>query len=280
MARLPLPPNPPACLPLNDEDYARLRRTYGPSLWTSPLRGCPTCGDRRWFRARNRLDGEIVEYDCDCEQQWLLHMWLLNAGIGTAYQRLSLNDVATIPSRVMTEVLGYLDPDTLGFNLRLGRGLLLWSKTHGTGKTMLSVIALKGVLSLGYDGYFTTFADLYDMYQSTWRDAEQKAWFDRRVRNVAFLVIDDIGKEGAQRSQDVKESMTDSVIRARNAAALPTIITTNFSPGEVDQGYGVASLLSGTLNVIEVDGTDYRKFYRECADRDVVDRIDRPIVML
>jgi hypothetical protein len=25
---------------------------------------------------------------CDCKEQWILHLWMLNAGIGLAYQRL------------------------------------------------------------------------------------------------------------------------------------------------------------------------------------------------
>ena len=121
---------------------------------------------------------------------------------------------------------------------------------------------------------------MLDMYQSTWRDKEEKAWFDRRVRNVQFLVIDDIGKEGPQRSRDVSESMVDAVIRARNAASLPTIITTNLSPEEVDQGYSVASLLAGTVKPVHVVGQDYRQVQREQADQDVVDDVYRPVVMV
>ena len=284
MARLSLPPNPDACLPLDDESFHRLKRQHGESLWGRP-HPCKTCGDRGSFQQRLSSDrrpfpfgSPIVTVECNCEQQWLLHLWLLNAGIGLSYQRLSLSDVPSERLAFVMEALTYMD--RIEGNLRLGLGLMLWSELRGTGKTLVATLALKKALALGYDGYFTTFPDMLDMYQSTWRDKEEKAWFDRRVRNVQFLVIDDIGKEGPQRSRDVSESMVDAVIRARNAASLPTIITTNLSPEEVDQGYSVASLLAGTVKPVHVVGQDYRQVQREQADQDVVDDVYRPVVMV
>lgn len=274
-ARLSLPPNPEACLPLYDEDFARLKRRDD-QLWRNP-HPCKTCGDKGWFR-RREPDGSIAEYDCPCEEQWLLHLWLLNAGIGMAYQRLSLRDVPSERTKSVYAALQYIDQ--IEANLHLGRGLVLWSELKGTGKTLSATLVLKSVLEAGYDGFFTTFPDMLDMYQSTWRDKEERAWFDRRVRNVQFLVIDDIGKEGQQRSRDVSESMVDLVLRARNAAALPTIITTNRTPEEMDQGYSVASLLSGTFQAVEINGADYRDIQNDEAKRDASDGVRRPVVML
>jgi hypothetical protein len=278
MAHLSLPPNPSACLPLNDEDFTRLRQQHGTSLWSTPLKGCKTCMDQRWFAVRAK--DEVVLYDCDCEEQWLLYMWLLNAGIGLTYQRLGLLDCEAVNPRAMDQVIAYLEPSRIGRNLNLGLGMMLWSEGRGTGKSLLSTIVLKKVLEMGYDGYFTTFTDMLDMYQSSWRDPEQRKWFDRKVRNVSFLVVDDIGKEGKQRSMDGKESMIDAVIRARNAAALPTIITTNWTPEEIGQGYSVLSLLSGSVEFIEVTGEDYRKSFRRQSIKDAEDGISRPVVMV
>lgn len=271
-------------MPLSDEDFARLVAQHGTSLWRTPEKGCRTCGDQRWFRTR--LGKKIVEYDCDCEQQWLLYMWLLNAGIGISYQRLSLLDCDPIDHAAMDTVVEYLDPDRVKHNLNLGLGMVLWSEVRGTGKSLLASMMLKRVMELGYDGYFTTFSDMLDMYASSWRDPEQKRWFDRRVRNVSFLVIDDIGRENESRgegkdehSMGMKDAMVDAVIRARNAAALPTIITTNFTPEKVGRRYDVVSLLSGSAKFVEVSGPDYRQTaYRE-AEQDSIDGLYRPVVM-
>lgn len=290
MARLSLDDNPDACLPLDDESFYRLKRQYGESLWARP-HPCQTCDDRGWFK-RREPDGSIAEYDCDCEAQWVLHLWLLNAGIGKAYQRLSLRDVPDERLKSVTEALDYIGH--IEGNLRLGLGLMLWSELRGTGKTLVATLALKRVLAAGYDGYFTTFSDMLDMYASSWRDKEEKRWFDQRVRNVQFLVIDDIGKENEARRRKASETggnsnehslgmieaMVDAVVRARNAAALPTIITTNLTPKEIDQGYSVASLLAGTVKPVHVIGRDYRQGQHEESERDVIDGIRRPVVMV
>lgn len=285
MARLSLPSNPPACLPLSDEDFARLRAQHGTSLWSTPRKHCQTCLDERWFARRNAA-GEIDLYDCDCEEQWLLYMWLLNAGIGIAYQRLALNDCTSVNPAALDAVIEYLGEDRIKSNLNLGIGLVLWSKTRGTGKSLLATILLKRVLEMGYSGYFTTFPDMLDMYQSSWRDPEQKRWFDRKVRNVSFLVIDDIGRENEARgaakeehSMGMKDAMVDAVIRARNAAALPTIITTNYTPERMGKTYDVVSLLSGAAMPIEVTGADYRETFLADNVRDAEANIRRPVVM-
>jgi hypothetical protein len=274
--RATLTPNPEKCLPIPDDDMMRLRATYGSSLWSNPETQCKTCDKRGWFRFR-RESGEIIEVECDCTEQWLLHLWLLNAGIGLAYQRLGMRDVVAVPKSVQEKFADYLDKDHIAANLHLGRGLMLWSPDRGTGKSLLATLALKSVMELGYDGYFTTFPDLIDTYTATWRDQDQKRWFDRRVRNAGFLVIDDIGRE--YRNAEMTESMIDGVIRARAAAARPTIVTTNLKPEDLQSGYGhnVLSLLSGSLAYVEVRGTDYRKTYESSLADDVRDGVSRPV---
>lgn len=264
-------------MPIGDDDFARLKSLYGSSLWSSPKQ-CKTCGGKRVFKRRDP-DG-IHEYECPCEEQWMLHLWLLNAGIGLAYQRLGLSDVKAVKKDPLMAFYSYLDPEALERSLRLGRGLMLWSGDKGTGKSLLANLALKRVMESGYDGYYTTFTDMVDTYQSTWRDDDQRRWFDRRVRNAGFLVIDDIGRE--HRNTQVIESMFDAVMRGRGTASMPTIITTNLSPEEIQHGYGpnVLSLLTGSMTHVEVQGLDYRNTYREMLDQDAADGVDRPVVML
>lgn len=278
MELLTLPKPPDACIPISDEDFVRLKAMHGNTLWTDPER-CLTCLGKRQFNRRH-ADGSIHAYKCECEEQWLLYLWMINAGIGLAYQRLGLADTTAINEAAQVKIWDYLSADRLPYNLSLGQGIMLWSPDRGTGKSLMATLALKSVLLAGYSGYMTTFNDMLDLYQSTWRDDDQKRWFDRRVRNTSFLVIDDIGREN--RSANVTESMFDSVIRARNAAALPTIITTNLKPEEVQQGYGhnVLSLLSGSLVSVEVKGSDYRKIEIQRAQEDVIAKVSRPVVVL
>jgi DNA replication protein DnaC len=98
------------------------------------------------------------------------------------------------------------------------------------------------------------------------------------VRNVDVLAMDDMGKENKGRI-DVVEDMVDRIIRARVSDAAPTIITSNRSPQEIQQGYGVyaMSLLSESADFIEIPGADYRPVRRELSRQEADLGLARPI---
>jgi DNA replication protein DnaC len=260
-----LPPLPPTIRPLSDPEYDRLREAE-PGLWSDPRQSCLTCRATKVF-----LNQKGQETACDCMAQWSLHRYLLNAGIGTAYQRLGWDDAEGVPGKSQMEVLEYCDRADQYVNV--GLGLVLTGQT-GTGKTLLAILLLKRLLADGYDGYFTQFNLMLDSYTTSWRNEEEYRWFTRRVRNAAVLVVDDIGKEAKGR-ENVTGSMFDTVIRSRVASARPTIITTNYTMAEMRQGYGgaVMSLLAESSKVHEVTGPDYR----ETAKRRLLDDIDKHV---
>jgi DNA replication protein DnaC len=265
-----LPPNPKACRLLTDNEMDRLRST-GLTHWRNP-EDCLTCGGAKVFKAPGG-----VETECDCVAQWILYHWMLNAGINNEYQRLSWDDMEAVDGTALMTVLEYAD--NLEYNLRIGRGLILWAASPGTGKTLLASALLKKILANGYDGYFTQFNEMLDIFTAGWRDEAERAWFIRRVRNTPILVVDDIGKEHKGR-MEVAESMFDMVMRHRVASGLPTIITTNLTPDDIKAGYGmfVMSLLSEQCEQVEVPGTDYRDKKAESNRVAARDGIVRPFV--
>ena len=270
-----LRPNPPACLPISPVDMERLQSQHA-NLWRTPTKGCLTCNDQRTFRARE--GGQIVEYECDCTSQWLLHYWLLNAGIALGYQRLAASDVVTVAPQARDQVLDYAaDLESM---IRYGRGLILLSPDRGTGKTMIAALTLKRALASGHDGYLTTFNQLLDRYQRTWRDDDEQRWFARRVRNATLLVIDDVGRENSGR-RGVAEGMFDDIIRARVADQRPTIITTNYTAEQIQQDYSAnaMSLLTECSTFVRMDGPDYRLIMNERIAQDVLDGVVRPLVI-
>ena len=261
---LQLPPLPKGYRTLTDPEVDRLRKQT-PDLWANPHKTCITCNKQPTFQAR--YQGQVVEMTCDCVNQWKLNRWLLNAGVDTQYQRLCWEDAAGIKGEVQAAVLAYVDRATQ--NMSQGHGLTLWSPNTGTGKTMLASLILKTLLAAGVDGYFTQFNEMLDFFTATWRDADERAWFTRKVRNAGVLVVDDIGRENKGRDS-VSEAMFDTVIRARVAASRPTIITTNYTPDQLRSGYGenVLSLLSEVNIGVEVSGMNYRptKYTQTAAD--------------
>lgn len=267
-----LPPIPPTVRILSDEESDRLKR-LNPGLWADPETKCLTCFKKGAFKARS---GDQVE--CNCAEQWVLHRFLLNAGIGLHYQRLDWDDLdPQVSAAIQVAVLEYADSAQQFINAGLG---MIISGTPGTGKTLLAVLLLKALLKQGYDGYFTQFNQMLDDYSSGWRDRSDKDWFLRRVTNAGVLVIDDIGRESKGR-ENVTTPMFDQVIRSRVANARPTIITTNFTKEEMQSGYGpnVMSLLAERSIDHTLNGLDYRPRANERTVDEIKSGVARPMAL-
>lgn len=241
---------------LSDVESARLQRLF-PHLPASPA-SCPTCRGATRYAKKTATGHEMV--DCDCRTQWKLHRYLLHCGVPDKYMRYTWADteglLADNPS-ALTTVSDYAIEHEI--HLALGRSLILHGSQAGTGKTLLSLLLLKRLLSLGYDGFFTTFPDFLDYWTGGWRDEDEKSWFVRRIRNAEFLVIDDIGKEMRGRFQ-VAEASLDAVVRSRVANLLPTIITMNLTVEELAHDYSpyILSLAQESSTIIEMRGNGYR----------------------
>lgn len=266
-------PLPPAIQTLSTENTERLRKRY-PDLQMS-LAGCRTCQGTRRYRIRT---GEtITENECDCESQFKLHRALLNAGIDLHYQRLSWTDCVAIPASAEGCALDYYDHASGYAASGIG---LLFHGAKGTGKTLLITLLMKMLLGGGFDVQFITFQELIDTYTQSWRDAEEKAWFEKRVRNAGILGIDDVGRESKGR-MEIVESMFDHIVRARVSASRPTLITTNRSLEELRTFYrsNVVSLLDESSIKHEFTGDDFRPTLNVRKIADARAGIVRPITL-
>lgn len=253
-----LEPNPEAVRPLPTEDYERLKAQHA-DLWLTP-NTCLTCDKKGTFRTL--VNGEEVMMKCDCTQQWILHLWLLNAGIGLGYQRLGWDDIKTVSPEVMVKIADYLQYGKEYANI--GHGLTLLSSSRGTGKTLLVTLMLRRLASQGIDSFFCTFSQLINFHTAGWRDAEARRWFERRVINVPVLGIDDVGKENSNRGE-VVSSLVDEILRTRIQHSRVTFPTSNLTVDEMGERYysDVIELFSGSNETIEVTGQSYRPVYQE-----------------
>lgn len=272
-----LPDLPDGIRILTNEESERLR-AFHPKAPAHP-KNCPTCEGTRRFRwylpegERLELADEngVVEYQCECEDQLILHRYLLWSGIGTAYQRLRWRDASGTEQGAISAAQSWLS-DADG-NVRQGFGMLM-TGNKGSGKTLLSLLMLKRLLAMGYDGYFTTFSDLITMLLKGWRSDAEMRWYHAMCRNATVLVVDDVGREVKQRRMVKTEERTgmvdydtasaefalESVLRHRIAMALPTIITTNLTVEQMRQHYGdhLKSLLTESTQQYQFVGSDFR----------------------
>jgi DNA replication protein DnaC len=271
---LELPPLPRAVRVLDTAETVRLRAMY--SDLPKGVTDCVTCKGALKFRWLGP-DGQPADYACRCEDQFLLHRYLLNAGIEKHYQRLAWDDATGVAADVLDVVNDYVEH--VDAYMQNGLGLVLWGK-FGTGKTMISSLLLKEALAKGVDGYFATFHILLDLFTAGWERDEHKRWFDHRIRNAGLLVIDDIGREYQGRNA-VAESVLDHVLRTRVSADRPTIITSNKTPDELGTLYSgnAVSLLSESSIVHEFRGADHRPEHRQRKIFEAKNRLTRPITV-
>ena len=85
--------------------------------------------------------------------------------------------------------------------------------------------------------------------------------YEERIRDVDFLMIDDVGKEMRVSKNGLTEMVFDNLIRYRSFRNKPMILTTNSDIESVENVYGksIVSLLYGKFIPIRVVGEDYRK---------------------
>lgn len=271
-SRAQLPPLPTTIGTLNNADAADLNRRRPDTIHTPAQ--CKTCGGDRvflWYADLHSRDDDVVEYDCPCVDQYLLLRWLSHCGVYESYARLGWADLISPDPKVVEQITEYVDHR----QAYLARGLgLVLTGPRGTGKTMLSNLLLKDLISHGVDCYATTFGDLIQNFASGFGRSETKPereWFERRVRNAKVLLIDDLGREKKQQQRvdergqtkvttDLAENTLESVIRYRVGCNMPTLMTTNLTEQEVAMGYGghTMSLLTEKSIFLTVPGADYR----------------------
>lgn len=246
-----LSPLPAGIRTLTDEEADRLRAEHD-DLPVTP-KHCLICGGTGSFLW---LDGdEIAEWKCNCIDQYILHRYFLHAGIGLHYQRLSWADVRSDHPAIPV-IREYIDNSD--YYVRTGIGFLFYGP-NGTGKTMFAVLLLKALLAQGHDGYFATLRSILTALTGTFRNDDKAEWFHRRIRNAGFLVIDEVGKEQA-RDKDWTADTLEDIVRHRVAHARPTILTTNYSLGQVEHyGPSLVSLLSERSKHYEFGGEDFRR---------------------
>ena len=253
---------------LSDEESSRLYRNH-PQLGRSYETYCPTCDKTGTYLWR----GEV--HNCDCEQQLQLHKHYLAAGIGLTYQRLDWDDYLG-PTKILDGVMKYLELR----NQFLKRGMgLYFPGTPGTGKTMLTNLVLKELVKDGRRCFAATFAQTVEMFTAGWSDKADKEYFQRKFINSEVLLLDDLGKELRGTRIALAETTFDAILRQRVEAGRATILPTNLTPEDLEEGYGapILSLLREKSLEVVFDGDDFRSRAREREVDEVLAGEMRPI---
>ena len=111
----------------------------------------------------------------------------------------------------------------------------------------------------GWDARLVTAKALLDAVKAEWDGGERGTIY--RAERYRLLALDDLGVE--RPTEWAMETIT-GLIDARVASGLPTIVTSNFSLGELRDRWGgmpgmrIASRLGGACERIQMGGGDRR----------------------
>lgn len=139
-----------------------------------------------------------------------------------------------------------------------GNGLILLGPV-GTGKTSLAISILRKAIDKGYNGYLISMMSLLDTLLSLSKgETSDYIRFENRIRNTPLLVLDDFGAEYENKWVANK---VDSIIADRVESCKATIITTNLTMKQIQQGYDsrIYDRLKGSSFVLLLRGESKRK---------------------
>jgi DNA replication protein DnaC len=113
-------------------------------------------------------------------------------------------------------------------------GWLVLSGPSGCGKTHLAAAIANRQIELGNEAFFAIVPDLLDHLRATFGPGSDVTYDElfEAIRNAPLLVLDDLG---AQSETSWAQEKMFQVLNHRFNAELPTVITTNYAIGELDE---------------------------------------------
>lgn len=136
----------------------------------------------------------------------------------------------------------------------------------GLGKTHLSLAIANVAINRGYSVVYGTAQNiLNDLQNENFGRTDNIRYYERAVLNCDLLIIDDLGTE-FKSAYTVAELY--NIINSRILAKLPTIISTNSTPQELEEKYDqrVTSRIIGEYAPLVLQGNDIRYIKRKKND--------------
>ena len=137
------------------------------------------------------------------------------------------------------------------------QGWLLITGDYGCGKTHLAAAIANERIRLGRPVFFEVVPDLLDYLRAAYAPESPVSYGERfeHVRNCELLILDDLGTQNA--TPWAMEKLYQ-VINYRYNAALPTVITTNQTPADMDPRLASRLLNQDLVRRIHIFARDRR----------------------
>jgi DNA replication protein DnaC len=198
--------------------------------------------------------------DCECAKKFERYVTLLFCGIEQEYWDKTLDDFKG-DKLAKGIIIDYIENLKNAYEYGLSLGL---SGPHGVGKTLASNLILIAALDTKYKIYNITLAELLKLIKKPFTDDDTESirLYNEKVKNVDFLVVDDLGDEYTPKDFGAFcISEMSLLFRHRRRNCFPTIITTNLTKKDLEDKYGssLSSLMKSNFKFITLSGRDYRE---------------------
>lgn len=189
---------------------------------------CSTCGGSGWV-----LDPDDLAYPCPVCGGTLTQ----KTGVPDVFQNRTLKDfdfkVYGEDLRKLEMVIQNFESDFVNKWKSEGKGLYLWSKTPGSGKTLLSCCLLNDMVSQHHlQGRFVSCVGYLSILQQAFTQQSNE---DRSqvYRTCDLLVLDDLG---VQKDSEWTQQEIFRLVNDRLNDGLITLITSNYPPEGLNVG--------------------------------------------
>ena len=145
---------------------------------------------------------------------------------------------------------------------RKPEGWLVLHGPYGCGKTHLAAAVANAAVEQGVPTLFLTVPDLLDDLRATYERGASESYQERmdKVRNVALLILDDLG---AHAETSWAQEKLFQILNHRYINRLPTVITTNVPPHRLDPRLYSRFQDQGLVTFVRIQAPDFRREYAD-----------------
>lgn len=149
-------------------------------------------------------------------------------------------------------------------------GWLVLAGASGCGKTHIAAAIVNELLQRGEPALFVVVPDLLDHLRAAYQPGSDVGYDElfERVRNAPVLVLDDLG---TQSPTPWAQEKLFQLINHRFNSRLPTVVTTNLLPEQIDERLRTRLTDAGIARVYVLEG-------RRASDMRALDALDRPLI--
>lgn len=226
------------------------------------------------------IDGTLFAKNCECTQKAILATKIKFANIPEEFKNIKVTDFKAtlykkddsiyLAKNAREIVRNYM----INFDelKKLGKGLYFYSKTKGSGKTMLAIALGNALINMrGEVVKFATTIDILTEIKSTYGDiTKNESELINNLKKVEVLILDDIGTE---KLTGWSNEIMYQIINYRMISKLITIFTSNTHISQLKHDERITNRIEKMAIPIQMPEESIRKQLAENENCELVKKL-------